>query len=55
MACLELYTIQEKDKEAIWLTPKIQEIELQMEFDTGSALSLISYEHYRDKFPNLKL
>lgn len=54
LACLELNIIQEKDKEAIWLTPKIQEVELQMEFGTGSALSLISYED-RDKFPNLKL
>lgn len=28
---------------------------LKMELDTGSALSLISYDNYRDKFPNLKL
>ncbi|KAL4009353.1 hypothetical protein ACER0C_003205 [Sarotherodon galilaeus] len=55
LACLELYTMQEKDNDAIWLTPKIQGIELQMELDTGSALSLISYEDYRNKFPNLKL
>ncbi|KAL3975969.1 inner nuclear membrane protein Man1 [Sarotherodon galilaeus] len=55
LACLELYTMQEKDNDAIWLTPKIQGVELQMELDTGSALSLISYEDYRDKFPNLKL
>lgn len=47
--------MQEKDNDAIWLTPKIQEVELQMELDTGSALSLILYEDYRDKFPNLKL
>ncbi|XP_014876941.1 uncharacterized protein K02A2.6-like [Poecilia latipinna] len=57
LACLELHTIQEKEKYkgAIWLTPKVQGVKLKMELDTGSALSLISYEDYRDKFPNLKL
>ncbi|XP_030586939.1 uncharacterized protein K02A2.6-like [Archocentrus centrarchus] len=55
LACLELNTIQGKDNDAIWLTPKIQGVKLKMELDTGSALSLISYEDYRDKFPNLKL
>lgn len=51
MECLELYTVQEKDPDVIWLTPEIQGLKLKMELGTGSALSLISYEEYGDKFP----
>lgn len=55
LACLELYTLMKKNNDTIWLTPKVQRVKLQKELDTGSALSLILYEVYRDTFPNLKL
>lgn len=40
------------------MTPEIEGQELNMELDTGSALSIISYYHikdYKDRFSKIKL
>ncbi len=39
----------------IWVTPIIEGVDLKMELDTGSALSIISYKDYKDHFNKLKL
>ena len=41
--------------DAIWLRPRINDVKLKMELDTGSALSIISNRDYRRHFNSLKL
>ena len=41
--------------EAIWVTPTVNGEPLEMELDTGSAVTVISKEHYMKNFEYLKL
>ncbi|XP_061152316.1 uncharacterized protein K02A2.6-like [Syngnathus typhle] len=55
LACLGLCATEENDGDVIWLTPKINGVPLKMELDTGSALSIISFNDYKKMFPDTKL
>ena len=41
--------------DAIWLRPRINDVKLKMELNTGSALSISSNRDYRRHFNSLKL
>lgn len=55
LACLELHSVKENKQNVIWVTPEIEGQKLKMELDTGSALSIISYKDYKNKFAKMKL
>lgn len=56
LASLELYSItDEEDRKIIWLTPEVSGVNLTMELDTGSAVSVISQADYKRLFPKLEL
>lgn len=55
LSCLNLYSMEDDDNEVIWLTPKVNGVPFKMELDTGSALSIISLQDYKEHFPTLKL
>lgn len=42
LGSLELFSLSEKDKQAIWLMPELNDQVVKMELDTGSAVSVIS-------------
>lgn len=42
LGSLELFSLSEKDKQAIWLMPELNDQVVKMELDTGSAVSVMS-------------
>ena len=54
MFSLKLHSM-EGSKDAIWIKPKVNGKEFQMELDTGSAKSVINNETYLKYFPNVRL
>ena len=44
---------ENEDREVIWVTPQVSGVNLKMELDTGSALSVISNADYKRLFPDL--
>lgn len=55
LASLQLHSIHGRDKQMIWLTPKINGQVIKMELDTGSAVSVISKKDYETLFAKTKL
>lgn len=55
LSCLELHDITEEDRKIIWITTTVSGVKLQMELDTGSALSVISETDYNKLFSHLPL
>lgn len=47
MGSLELFSLSEKDKQAIWLMPELNDQVVKMELDTGSAVSVMSESDYK--------
>ena len=54
IATLQANSIENKNK-AIYVTPKVQGVNISMELDTGSAVSVIGLKDFESKFPNQKL
>lgn len=48
LSCLEGHSITETDYRIIWITPEASGVNLKMELDTGSALSVISVTDYNN-------
>lgn len=55
LACLEVHSITEQDRKIIWIIPDLSGVKLNMELDTGSALSIISVADYKQLFSKLLL
>ena len=52
---LPIKRLQGKSSDIIWLTPKVEGVDLKMELDTGSCISVISQEDYKDNFSHIPL
>lgn len=55
LGSLELFSLSEKDKQAIWLMPELNDQVVKMELDTGSAVSVMSESDYKVFFSKEKL
>lgn len=55
LSCLDLHNVTEKDRKIIWINTEVSGVDLRMELDTGSALSVISEADYKRLFPKIKL
>jgi hypothetical protein len=50
-----IYSLSKKANDAIVIKPCVEKVNIPMELDTGSAVSVISYVDYRKYFPTLPL
>jgi hypothetical protein len=50
-----IYSVSKKAKDAIVIKPCVEQVNIPMELDTGSAVSVISHVDYRKYFPTLAL
>ena len=50
---LPIKQLQGKSSDIIWLTPKMEGVDLKMELDTGSCISVISQEDYEVNFSHI--
>jgi hypothetical protein len=50
-----IYSVSKKAKDAIVIKPCVEKVNIPMELDTGSAISVISHVDYRKYFPTLPL
>ena len=55
MGCLEVNNMYNKASNVIWVEPEIEGKPFKMELDTGSAISVIPYNQYKELFSNVKL
>ena len=55
MASLELHKVSKTHTNIIWVTPEVDEKPLQMELDTGSAVSVLPLSKYTTMFKSSKL
>ena len=54
LGSLEVHNVDNKDC-VIWVTPEVQGRVIKMELDTGSALSVLPYKQYKERFGHVKL
>ena len=54
LGSLEVHNMDNKDR-MIWVSPKVQGRVIKMELDTGSAVSVLSYKQYKERFGQVKL
>ena len=54
LASLEVHNMDNKDR-VIWVSPEVQGRVIKMELDTGSAVSVLPYKQYRERFGHMKL
>ena len=50
-----IHTVNKTDTGKFIVKPKINDVEVPMELDTGSAVTLISNKDFRKRFGNMKL
>ena len=55
MGCLEVNNMGDNASDVIWVEPEIEGRPLKMELDTGSAISVIPYNQYKELFSDVKL
>jgi len=55
LANLEIYSLKNDLKQAIWLTPQVNGQTIRMELDTGSAVSVMSQHEFEKHFKTTKL
>lgn len=55
LASLELHKVEKASSNIIWVTPEVDGKPLQMELDTGSAVSVIPYSKYSSMYKTAKL
>jgi hypothetical protein len=55
VASLELHKISKTHTNIIWTTPEVEGKPLQMELDTGSAVSVLPLSKYNTMFKSSKL
>jgi hypothetical protein len=53
ISTLQVNRVENRNK-AIFVAPKVDGVTLNMELDTGSAVSVIAKDDYIKKFPNVK-
>ena len=53
LGSLEVYNMDNKDR-VIWVTPEVQGRVIKMELDTGSAVSVLPYKQYKERFGHVK-
>ena len=53
--CLEVNNVNQAVGEVIWVTPTVNGQTLKMELDTGSAVSTLPAQKYKEMFPNTPL
>ena len=49
LGSLEVYNMDNKDR-VIWVTPDVRGRVIKMELDTGSAVSVLPYKQYKERF-----
>ena len=54
LGSLEVHNMDNKDR-TIWVTPEVQGRMIKMELDTGSAVSVLPYKQYKERFGHVKL
>ena len=54
LGSLEVHNMDNNDR-MIWVSPKVQGRVIKMELDTGSAVSVLSYKQYKERFGQVKL
>ena len=54
LGSLEVNNVGDKDR-VIWVSPEVQGRVIKMELDTGSAVSVLPYEQYKEHFGHVKL
>ena len=54
LASLEVHNMDNKDR-VTWVSPEVQGRVIKMELDTGSAVSVLPYKQYRERFGHMKL
>ena len=54
LGSLEVHNMDNKDR-VIWVTPEVQGRVIKMELDTGSAVSVLRYKQYKERFGHVKL
>ena len=54
LASIEVHNMDNKDR-VIWVSPEVRGRVIKMELDTGSAVSVLPYKQYRERFGHVKL
>ena len=54
LGSLEVHNMDNKDR-VIWVSPEVQGRVIKMELDTGSAVSVLPYKQYKERFGHVKL
>ena len=52
LGSLEVHNMDNNDR-MIWVSPKVQGRVIKMELDTGSAVSVLSYKQYKERFGHM--
>ena len=56
MSHIDIYTVdKDKKKAVIKVFPKVENVVLEMELDTGSAISVITFDQHQKHFSQMKL
>ena len=54
LGSFEVHKMDNKDH-VIWVSPEVQGRVIKMELDTGSAVSVLPYKQYKERFGHMKL
>ena len=52
---IDIYTVDKDNNAVIKVFPKVENVVLEMELDTGSAISVITFDRYQKHFSQMKL
>ena len=52
---IDIYTVDKVNNAVIKVFPKVENVVLEMELDTGSAISVITFDQYQKHFSQMKL
>ena len=52
---IDIYTVDKVNNAIIKVFPKVENVVLEMELDTGSAISVITFDQYQKHFSQMKL
>ena len=55
MSHIDIYTVDKNNNSVIKVFPKVENVVLEMELDTGSAISVITFDLYQKHFSQMKL
>ena len=53
LGSLEVHNLDNKDH-VIWVSPEVQGRVIEMELDTGSAVSVLPYKQFKERFSHVK-